>query len=114
MLVTSDNPFIVEPPSTADPTLEGTGALSPGATNLIPLSSTTLLCARSDGSGLLRFLQANRDLVRYVNQRVASASDCFILTRDEPLLRRVVKVTKADQWRNAFMPAVVAPEMEAE
>jgi hypothetical protein len=106
--VTSDNPFIVVPPVSADPT-EGTGPLSSGVTNLIPLSNRTLLCASQKGSGQLRFVRAKRDFVRYANQLVASASDRFILARDEPLLRKLVKVTRADQWKNSFMPSVMAP-----
>jgi hypothetical protein len=107
--VTSDNPFVVVPPLGKDSTLEGTGPLSPGATNLIPLSSSTLLCVRQDGSGPLRFLRANRDFVRFANQHVAAASDRFLLARDEPLLRKLVKRTKADQWQNSFTPRIIAP-----
>jgi hypothetical protein len=107
--VTSDNPFIVVPPLSTDPALEGTGPLSPGATNLIPLSNRTLLCARRDSSGPLKFVRANRDFVRYANHLVASASDRFLLARDEALLRKLVKVTKADQWQNSFMPSMISP-----
>ena len=107
--VTSDNPFIVVPPLGKETTLEGTGPLSPGATNLIPLSSSTLLCARQDGSGPLEFVRANRDFVRFTNQLVASASDRFLLARDEALLKKLVKATKADQWQNSFMPTIVSP-----
>jgi hypothetical protein len=107
--VTSDNPFIVVPPLSTDTTVEGTGPLSHGATNLIPLSSTTLLCARQDGSGPLKFVRANRDFVRFTNQLVASASDRFLLARDEALLKKLVKTTKADQWQNNFMPTIVSP-----
>jgi len=107
--VTSDNPFIVVPPLGRDTTIEGTGPLSRGATNLIPLSSTTLLCARHDGSGPLNFERANRDFVRFTNQLVASASDRFLLARDEALLKKLVKATRADQWQNNFMPTIVSP-----
>jgi hypothetical protein len=107
--VTSDNPFIVVPPLSTDPALEGTGPLSPGATNLIPLSSRTLLCARNDGSGPFKFVKANRDLVRHCNRLVTSESDRFLLARDEALLRKLVKVTKADQWQNTFQPLIVSP-----
>lgn len=108
---TSDNPFIVVPPFSKNPAMEGAGPLSPGATNLIPLSSRTLLCARSDGSGRpLKFMRANRDFVRYTNNLVAAATDRFLLARDEALLRKLVKVTKADQWKNSFTPSVIAPK----
>lgn len=107
--VTSDNPFIVVPPLGKDTIVEGTGPLSPGATNLIPLSSSTLLCARQDGSGPIKFVRANRDFVRFTNQLVASASDRFLLARDEALLKKLVKATKADQWQNSFTPTIVSP-----
>lgn len=107
--VTSDNPFIVLPPLGKDTTLEGTGPLSPGAINLIPLSSSTLLCACQDGSGPLRFLRANRHFVTFTNQHVAAGSDRFFLARDEALLKKLVKTTKADQWQNSFMPRIVSP-----
>lgn len=108
--VTSDNPFIVVPPLGKDTTLEGTGPLSPGATNLIPLSSSTLLCARQDSSGSLKFVRANRDFVRFANQLVTSASDRFLLARDEALLKKLVKSTKADEWQNSFIPTIVSPD----
>ena len=107
--VTSDNPFIVVPPLSTDTTIEGTGPLSRGATNLIPLSSTTLLCARQDGSEPLKFVRASRNFVRFTNQLVASTSDRFLLARDEALLKKLVKATKADQWQNNFMPTIVSP-----
>jgi hypothetical protein len=106
---TSDNPFIVIPPLDVDSELEGTGPLSPGATNLIPLSSRTLLSARRDSSKPLKFVRANRDFVRFVNVLVASNSDRFLIARDEALLRKLVKVTKIDQWQNSFMPSLIAP-----
>jgi hypothetical protein len=107
--VTSDNPFIVVPPLDRDPAIEGTGPLSPGATNLIPLSSKSLLCARKDGSGQLRFVKANRDFMRSANRLVAAESDRFLIARDEALLKKLVKITKADQWKNTFMPSILAP-----
>jgi hypothetical protein len=107
--VTSDNPFIVVPPLDRDPAIEGTGPLSPGATNLIPLSSRSLLCARNDGSGPLKFARANRDFVRSANRLVAAESDRFLIARDEALLKKLVKITKADQWENTFMPSILAP-----
>lgn len=110
--VTSDNPFVVVPPSGKDTTIEGTGPLSPGATNLIPLSSTSLLCARQDGSEPLTFVRANRDFVRFANQRVAHASDRFLLARDEALLKKLVKTTKVDQRRNDFKPTTVSPPQD--
>ncbi len=107
--VTSDNPFIVVPPLCVDTNVEATGPLSHGATNLIPLSSTTLLCARQDSSGPIKFVRANRDFVRTTNQRIASASNRFLLARDEALLRKLVKVTRADQGQNNLMPTIVSP-----
>jgi len=112
--VTSDNPFIVVPSSNTDPKIEGTGPLSAGATNLIPLSNRSLLCARRDGSGSMKFAEANRDFVRHVNRLIAAASDRFLLARDEALLRKLVRITKADQWQNSFMPSLIAPELPKE
>ena len=112
--VTSDNPFIVVPPLDRDPAIEGTGPLSPGATNLIPLSSRSLLCARKDGPGPLKFVRANRDFVRYVNRLVAAESDRFLIARDQALLKKLVKITKADQWTNNFMPSILAPSSTSE
>jgi hypothetical protein len=107
--VTSDNPFIVVPSPGTDPTLSGTGPLSPGATCLIPLSKRTLLTTRKDGGGPFRCVNANRDFVRFANYCVATDCDRFLIARDEPLLRKLVKATKVDQWQNSFMPSVISP-----
>jgi hypothetical protein len=108
--VTSDNPFLVLPPAGSDSTLTGTGPLSPGATCLIPLSSKTLLCVCKNGSGLFKYVKATRDFVRFVNIQVVAVSNRFFVARDEALLRKLVKVTKADQWQNSFMPSVIVPD----
>jgi hypothetical protein len=109
-LITSDNPFVVIPPQDLDLTISGFGPLMPGAISLIPLNKRTLMCAQKDSSGLLKYKSANRDIIRFVNYKVVAKSDRFIIARDEPLLRKLVKRTKVDQWQNTFTPSMMAPD----
>jgi len=54
----------------------------------------------------LRHERAPKDFVRFINAQVAANSDRIIIGKDEALLRKLVKITKADQWRNDFKVAM--------
>jgi hypothetical protein len=45
---------------------------------------------------------------------VAAESDRFLIARDQALLKKLVKITKADQWKNNFMPSILAPGSTSE
>lgn len=108
--LTSDNPFIVIPAPNHDHTLSGAGPLSKGATSLVPLSKTLLLAMGHNGKGFLRHVKAGRDFVRYANQTVTRNCDRFLIGRDEAHLRKIVQLTKIDQWKNDFSPVLIVPD----
>jgi hypothetical protein len=95
--LTCDNPFIVVPPPFFDDTETGYGILTPGASTVVPLSSKTAICFHGEGQGV-RGAVAHRNFLRNVNMVVAANSERFIIARDEPLLRSVVRKGKLDQW----------------
>lgn len=95
--LTCDNPFSVVPPPFFDDTETGYGILTPGASTVVPLSSTTAICFHGEGQGVHGAV-AHRNFLRNVNMVVAANSERFIIARDEPLLRSVVRKGKLDQW----------------
>ena len=95
--LTCDNPFSVVPPPLFDDTETGYGILTPGASTVVPLSSTTAICFHGEGQGVHGAV-AHRNFLRNVNMVVAANSERFIIARDEPLLRSVVRKGKLDQW----------------
>ena len=58
--------------------------------------------SQSIGSGQFIFVSTDRDFVRYDNRLLAAENDRLLLARNEPPLRKLVKVTKADQWQMLF------------
>lgn len=95
--LTCDNPFTVVPPPFSDDPEIGYGILTPGASTVVPLSSKTVICFRGDGEHG-RGVVARRNFLRNINMVVAANSERFVIARDEPLLRSVVRKGKLDQW----------------
>lgn len=97
--ISSDNPFVLVPPSEWDPKgFYGVGIATPGAAKVIPLSAKTCLLIGDYGDSL-RISQGNQGLIRNLNLNIAINSDRFIIGRAEELLKRIVDITKVDQWR---------------
>lgn len=96
--VTCDNPFTVVPPPNFDGTLGGYGILTPGASTVVPLSGRTAICFFGEGEQI-RGAVVRKDFLRNVNVVVAANSERFVIARDEPLLRSIVRKGKLDQWR---------------
>ena len=95
--VTCDNPFTVVPPPFFDGTRSGYGILTPGASTVVPLSRKTAICFYNEGERI-RGAVVRRDFLRKVNIVVAANSERFVIARDEPLLRSIVRKGKLDQW----------------
>lgn len=117
--LTCDNPFTVVPPPFFDDSIQGYGILTPGASTVVPLSSKTAICFYGEGDRT-RGAVLYRNFLRNVNMVVAANSDRFIIARDEPLLRSVVRKGKLDEWQrgpqfkmNAPDPYAVKPESES-
>lgn len=95
--VTCDNPFTVVPPPFFDDTLGGFGILTPGASTVIPLSRKTAICFYGEGQRT-RGAVVYKDFLRHTNVVVAANSERFVIAKEEPLLRSLVRKGKLDQW----------------
>lgn len=94
--ITTDNPFMLIPPAEYNKFF-GVGVLTKGATKFVPLSQNVAVLIRDMGNKI-EGANPNRNLVKMLNYRVAANSDRFVIARDKPLLRKIVKVTKIDTW----------------
>lgn len=95
--ITTDNPFTLIPPAEYNEFF-GVGVLTKGATKFVPLSQDVAVLIRDVGNKI-EGGYPNRNLVKTLNYRIAANSDRFVIARDEPLLRKIVKVTKIDTWK---------------
>ena len=96
--VTCDNPFTVVPPTFFDGTFEGYGILTPGASTVVPLSRRTAICFSGEGERT-RGAVVYKDFLRHTNLVVAANSERFVIAREEPLLRSLVRKGKLDRWQ---------------
>jgi len=94
--VTTDNPFTLIPPPEYNK-FWGVGILSKGAVKYCPLSQHVAVLIKDKGEKI-EGGNARRDIVKKLNYRIASNSDRLVIARDEPLLRKIVKITKVDRW----------------
>jgi hypothetical protein len=97
--ITCDNPFTVVPPPNFDGSVQGYGILRPGASTIVPLSSKTAICFFGEGQRV-RGAVVYKEFLRNTNVIVAANSERFVIARDEPLLRSVVRKGKLEQWRD--------------
>lgn len=96
--VTCDNSFTVVPPPFFDRALGGYGIMTPGASTVVPLSRTTAICFHGEGERI-RGAVVHRDFLRNTNLVVAANSERFVIAREEPLLRSLVRKGKLGQWQ---------------
>lgn len=107
--VTCDNPFTVVPPPFFDDTLGGYGILTPGASTVVPLSRRTAICFYGEGDRT-RGAVVYKDFLRHTNLVVAANSERFVIAREEPLLRSLVRKGKLDQWQSGPRFKMNAPD----
>jgi hypothetical protein len=107
--VTCDNPFTLVPPPFFDDSLVGYGILTPGASTVVPLSHKTAICFHGEGDRV-RGAVVYKQFLRNTNVVVAANSERFVIARDEPLLRSVVRKGKLDQWQPGSRFQMNAPD----
>ena len=107
--ITCDNPFTVVPPPNFDSSLGGYGIFTPGASTIVPLSSKTAVCFYGEGDST-RGAVLYRAFLRNVNVVVAANSERFVIARDEPLLRSVVRKGQLDRWQRPPQFKMDAPD----
>ena len=96
--ITSDAPFIIAPPP-GESDWRAYGVLTPGATSTIPLSSPSTCLVIAGQGGKDRYGHVQKDAARGIDTNVAMNSDRFIIARNQSYLERLVKRTRADQFR---------------
>ena len=107
--LTCDNPFTVVPPPFFDDSIQGYGILTPGASTVVPLSSRTAICFYGEGDRT-RGAVVYKQFLRNTNIVVAANSERFVIARDEPLLRSVVRKGKLEQWQRPPQFKMNAPD----
>jgi len=97
--ITSDNPFVLLPPKDYQLNIiYGVGILTPGAKKVIPLTANTCLIMGDRGT-ITKGSIANKIIWRAINFYTAINSDRFLIARDRPLLEKIVKIAKVNDWR---------------
>ena len=88
--IVGDNPFVVVPPESHDVNVQGVGAMTPGATVFVPLSSR--LCLRLIHSSVPGFIRRRVDgaAVRAVNACLLLNSEQYLFSSNDILLKRLV------------------------
>jgi hypothetical protein len=95
--VTTDNPFSLIPPLEYNK-FWGVGLLTKGTVKYVPLTQRVAVLIKDKGDKI-EGGNPNRDFVKRLNYRVAADSDRLVIARDEPLLRKIVKVTQINTWK---------------
>lgn len=95
--ITTDSPFTLIAPDNYDPkSFRGVGIITKGAIKVVPLSQKTCLIMYDKGT---RYEQrtASREEIRTINLNVALRCDRFVISRDETLLKNIVKASEVDK-----------------
>jgi hypothetical protein len=92
--VTSDSPFVVVPPAGWNsPRIGNFGVLTHGSGKLIPLSPTLTIVMLDKGNRDV-LMNASKDTVRLINITITAKSRRFVISRDELLLKSLVRKTR--------------------
>ncbi|MFH1673684.1 MAG: DUF4238 domain-containing protein [Pseudomonadota bacterium] len=95
--ITSDNPFVlVGPPNHDLSSSYGVGFITKGANKVVPLSQFCSLIMGDHGDQT-RMSDCTPQDVRSMNISIALSCDRFLLSRDEALLRSLVKTTRINE-----------------
>jgi uncharacterized protein DUF4238 len=96
--VTSDEPFVLLPPTHHKPGLYGIGLGTPGTTKLLPLNERVCLMMGDIAPGsTIRHGRASAEWVRTVNLNVTLNCERFVIGAIEALVRSVVKATGVER-----------------
>jgi len=93
--ITSDNSFIVNRPQNYNGPY---GVGTKGAKKLIPLSQEVCLVMGDKGESIIS-RQISRKEVRNINNRIVIECNRFLISKDKPLLEKIVKISKINKWR---------------
>lgn len=98
--ITTDNPFVLTPPSGHTPghIYGGYGIATKGALKIMPLSAKSVLMI-TDMGRRVAFKTLPKHVVRKFNIAIAAGSDQLVMGKDKIVLERMVKEVGLDKWR---------------
>lgn len=97
--VTSDNPFVLIPPNNYNPNGPyGVGLITTGVRKVVPLTQRACLVMGDYGQRVMKRAITRED-VRKVNLNIAVHCDNLLIARDKPLVEKLVKMTKINEWQ---------------
>ncbi len=97
--VTSDNPFALVPPDDYNPKGPyGFGLITLGARKVVPLTQRTCLVMCDYGQRVIKSAIKSEE-VRNINLNITVACDNLLIAKDKPLLEKLVKMTKINEWQ---------------
>jgi len=95
--VTSDNPFVLIPPSDfKKKRIHGLGIKVPGVKKIVPLTQKVCLviCDRGDK---IEKIKISRKEVREINCHIAKYCDNLLISKDKILLKKLIEITNIDK-----------------
>lgn len=97
--VTSDNPFVLIPSSNYKKEgVCGLGIRAPGVKKIIPLTQKVCLVIYNKGNNIEKKDISSRE-VEEINKYITKGCDRFLISRDQVLLEKLVKITNIDKTK---------------
>ena len=95
--ITSDNPFILVPPSDyREKGIYGLGVLVPGVRKIVPLAQKVCLVICDKGDKIEKINISSKE-VREINCHIAKDCDNLLISKDRILLKRLIKITNLNK-----------------
>jgi len=95
--VTSDNPFVLIPPSDFEKKgIHGLGILVPGVKKIVPLTQKVCLVICDKGDKIEKINISSKE-VREINCHIAKNCDNLLISKDKILLKKLIKITNIDK-----------------
>ena len=97
--VTSDNPFVLIPPSDFKKKgIHGLGILVPGVKKIVPLTQKVCLVICDKGDKIEKINISSKE-VREINCHIAKYCDNLLISKDKILLKKLIEITSIDKSR---------------
>lgn len=95
--VTSDNPFVLIPPSDFKKKgIHGLGILVPGVKKIVPLTQKVCLIICDRGDKIEKINISSKE-AREINCHIAKNCDNLLISKDKILLKKLIKITNIDK-----------------
>jgi len=95
--ITSDNPFLLIPPNDYEKKgVYGLGILVPGVKKIVPLTQKVCLVICDKGDKIEKINVSSKE-VREINCHIAKNCDNLIISKNEILLKKLIKIANIDK-----------------